>query len=75
MADKQQHGLAVSKVATPSTGPGSSRGGDQGEREPPVRSGEQFDGGSDEDEHTGAGFGEGDDARRVRESRRPPEPD
>lgn len=42
---------------------------------PPVRSGEQFDGGTDEDEKAGAGFGEGDDARRVREQHGLPEPD
>ncbi|MDP3766934.1 MAG: hypothetical protein Q8S13_02870 [Dehalococcoidia bacterium] len=39
-----------------------------------VRSGEQFDGGTDEDERAGAGFGEGDDARRVREKRGLPDP-
>lgn len=42
---------------------------------PPVRSGEQFDGGTDEDEKAGAGFGEGDDAKRVREQHGLPEPD
>ena len=35
------------------------------ERTPP-RSGERFDGGTDGDEDAGAGFGEGDDAKRVR---------
>ncbi len=34
---------------------------------PAIRTGERFDGGTDEDEKAGAGFGEGDDARRVRE--------
>lgn len=38
-----------------------------------VRSGERFDGGTDEDEHAGAGFGEGDDAERAR--REHPVPD
>jgi len=33
---------------------------------PPARSGERFDGGTDEDEDAGAGFGEGDDAAKVR---------
>jgi len=39
-------------------------GGDQSEVS--IRSGNRFDGGTDEDEKAGAGFGEGDDARRAR---------
>ncbi len=38
---------------------------------PPARSGERFDGGTDEDEDAGAGFGEGDDAAKVRAGRLP----
>lgn len=42
---------------------------------PAIRTGERFDGGTDEDEKAGAGFGEGDDARRVREPHGSPKPD
>lgn len=37
----------------------------------PTRSGEQFDGGTEEDEDAGAGFGEGDAAAKVRAKRLP----
>lgn len=49
--------------------PHQEHSGDQGG--PPARSGERFDGGTDEDEDAGAGFGEGDDAAKARAERLP----
>lgn len=75
MADNQQHGLARSRRTTMSAAPGSGKAADDDEINTPVRSGDQFDGGTDEDEDAGAGFGEGDDAKRVREDRQLHKPD
>ena len=69
MSKNQEQGWAMAKSTPPSVAAGSSVSADDDDVNTPVRSGDQFDGGTDEDEDAGAGFGEGDDAIRVREHR------
>ena len=75
MAKNQEQGWARAKSTPPSVAAGFSVSADDDEINTPVRSGDQFDGGTDEDEDAGAGFGEGDDAKRVREHRDVNKPD